>query len=69
MMTPRQRQQQREEMINTLSDKHDIRVRLECGTWYGFIGMNLIDRLVHIRTHRTDTRWVRWEEIAEVEKY
>jgi hypothetical protein len=68
-MTPRQKQQQREEMINTLTGKDAMRVRLECGTWYGYIGYNLIDRLVCVRVNAGQTRWVRWEEIDEIEKY
>lgn len=56
-------------MINTLTGTEAMRVRLECGTWYGYIGHNLIDRLVQVRVGNGQTRWVRWEEIAEIEKY
>jgi hypothetical protein len=65
----RQKQQQREAMINTLTGTEAMRVRLECGTWYGYLSHNLIDRLVCIRVSTAQTRWVRWEEIDEVEKY
>jgi hypothetical protein len=68
-MTPRQKQKQREAMINNLTGADTILVRLECGTWYSHIGHNLIDRLVCIRLNTAQTRWVRWEEITEVEKY
>lgn len=65
----RQKQQQREAMINTLTGTEAMRVRLECGTWYGYLSHNLIDRLVQVCVGNGQSRWVRWEEIEEVEKY
>jgi hypothetical protein len=56
-------------MINNLTGTKSMRVRLECGTWYNHVGHNLIDRLVCIRVSTAQTRWVRWEEIDEIEKY
>jgi hypothetical protein len=68
-MTPHQKQKQREAMINALSGTEAMRVRLDCGTWYGYMAHNLIDRLVQVRVGNGQTRWVRWEEITEIEKY
>jgi len=68
-MTPREKQQQREEMINTLTGAEAMCVRLECGEWYGYIAHNLIDRLVQVCKGNGQSRWVRWEDITEVEKY
>jgi hypothetical protein len=68
-MTARHKQKQREAMINTLTGTEAMCVRLECGTWYEYIGHNLIDRLVQVRVGNGQSRWVRWEEIDEIEKY
>ena len=63
------KQQRREEMINTLTGTEATRVRLECGTWHGYLSHNLIDRLVQVSVGNGQSRWVRWEEIDEIEKY
>jgi len=69
MMTPRQKQQQREEMINTLTGTEAMRVRLECGTWYEYMSHDLRGRVVQVRESAGQTRWVSWADIEEVEKY
>ncbi len=68
-MTPREKQKQREDMINTLAGAEAMRVRLECGTWYGYVDHDLPGRVVQLRESAGHTRWVRWEDIEEVEKY
>jgi len=68
-MTPREKQRQREEMINTITDVEAMRVRLECGTWCGYISHDLRGRVVQVRESSGQTRWVYWADIEEIEKY